>query len=61
MAATIAIIQATATDFLKVAPEQISNPDKISLYWSPITALVLVIAGIVVLVMKAREKRFTHR
>ena len=37
--------------------QQISNPDIVSLYWSPITAIALIVAGIMVLFISKKEGR----
>jgi hypothetical protein len=36
---------------------EINNPDKISFYWSPITAVAFLVAGIAILIIRKKEKR----
>jgi hypothetical protein len=40
-----------------VSPQEITNPNKIPLYWSPVTALILITAGVIILVINTKEKR----
>jgi hypothetical protein len=61
MVTVIASLQLTTKDFLRVTPEQISNSDGIALYWSPITAVALLTAGIIILVISTKEKKYIHK
>lgn len=36
---------------------KINNPDKLSFYWSPITAVAFLIAGAAILIIRKKEKR----
>ena len=40
---------------------EINNPNKITFYWSPITAVAFLIAGAAILIIRRKEKRRVHR
>lgn len=56
----VAGFQILAKKFTGIDPQQISNPDIVSIYWSPITAIALVLAGIMTLVIAKKERTFKH-
>lgn len=57
----LAAFQITTRDLADVTPEEVNNPDVFSIYWSPITAVALIVAGALVLFMVRKEKRISHR
>jgi hypothetical protein len=38
-------------------PIEINNPNKLSFYWSPITAIAFLVAGAAILIIRKKEKR----
>jgi len=52
--------QIATKKFLAIDPQQISNPNIISIYWSPITAIALLLAGIMTLVIARKERSIRH-
>jgi hypothetical protein len=54
-------LQITQRDLRHLKPHEINNPDTLSIYWSPITAIALFIAGIVVLIISKKENKVAHR
>lgn len=51
----------TIKQLADIDPVEINNPDKISLYWSPITAVVLLVAGVIVLIISKRKNKVSRR
>ena len=54
-------LQITQRELQNLEPYEINNPDTLSIYWSPITAIALIIAGIVVLILSRKENKIAHR
>jgi hypothetical protein len=52
--------QIAAKKFGAIDSNQISNPDIVSIYWSPITAVALLLAGIMALVIARKERTIRH-
>ena len=57
----LAGFQITSRELRNIDLQEINNPDTISLYWSPITAIALITAGIVVLLLSKKENKIAHR
>lgn len=56
--AVIAIIQMLLGGQLaSVESTEINNPNKLSFYWSPITAVAFLVAGFAILIIRKKEKR----
>jgi heme/copper-type cytochrome/quinol oxidase subunit 2 len=49
----------TSGQLTSVGQMEINNPNKLSFYWSPITAIALLVAGAAILVLRKKEKRKT--
>jgi hypothetical protein len=56
----IAAFQIVTKSFLDMDAQLISNPDIVSIYWSPITAIALVLAGVMALVIARKERSIRH-
>lgn len=52
--------QIARNKFGNIDPNQISNPDIVSIYWSPITAVALLLAAIMALVIARKERPIRH-
>jgi hypothetical protein len=52
---------ATEKGLTNINPEEISNPNKMSLFWSPVTAVALLASGALVLIIEKKESRVPRR
>jgi hypothetical protein len=52
--------QIASRELADIDPKEINNPDKFSLYWSPITALAFIVAGTTVLILSKKENKVAH-
>jgi hypothetical protein len=51
----------TERSFTDIKPEEINNPNKMSLFWSPITAVALLASGTLVLIIVKKESRVPRK
>jgi hypothetical protein len=53
-------LQIVQRELADIDPKEINNPDIISLYWSPITAIACIIAGTTILLISKKENKIAH-